>query len=39
MVSNGYQNHHMEVSNGFHKWGTPIAGWLIMENPIEVDDD
>ena len=23
---------------GFHKWGTPIAGWFIRENPIRVDD-
>ena len=24
-------------SEGFQKWGDPIAGWLIIENPIEMD--
>jgi hypothetical protein len=23
---------------GFHKWGTPIAGWFIMEHPFNMDD-
>ena len=24
---------------GFHKWGTPIAGWFIMEDLIRMDDE
>ena len=23
---------------GFHKWSIPIAGWFIMDNPIQMDD-
>ena len=23
---------------GFHKWGYPIAGWFVVENPIKMDD-
>ena len=26
------------IHGSFHKWGTPIAGWFILENPIRVDD-
>ena len=25
-------------AKGFHKWGIPIAGWFIMENPTKMDD-
>ena len=25
---------HIYIYGGFHKWGIPIAGWFIMENPI-----
>ena len=24
---------------GFHKWGTPLAGWFIVEDPIKMDDN
>ena len=26
------------LCRGSHKWGTPIAGWFIMETPIRLDD-
>ena len=27
------------MARGIHKWGYPfIAGWRIMDNPIEIDD-
>ena len=27
----------MDGYGGFQKWDTPIAGWFIVENPIEMD--
>ena len=29
---------HDNMPGGFHKWGYPIAGWLIMDN-LSMDDD
>jgi hypothetical protein len=28
----------LSFSVHFHQWGTPIAGWFRMENPIDMDD-
>ena len=29
---------HTDTWRVFKKGGTPVAGWLIMENPIDMDD-
>ena len=26
------------IYGGFQKWGTPMAGWFTVENPIKTDD-
>ena len=30
---------NVSLQGGVHKWGTPIAGENVMENPIRMDDD
>ena len=31
-------NHQQVMTWGFPPWATPIAGWLMMENPIKLGD-
>ena len=33
-----YTYMYIYIHGGFHKWGTPIAGSLIRENPTKMDD-
>ena len=29
----------MCLNGGFHQWGIPQNGWVIVENPLQVDDE
>ena len=33
-----YEKQQMATPTGFHKGGTPIAGWFMMEDPIKMHD-